>query len=149
MFVLIFFMEAVVKISSFGFTYYWHVNWNKFDFIVVILSLLGYFLTNVNVTVLRIIRVVRLVKMIKTSKSLRGLIKTLYMSLPNIINVGLLLCLIFFTFSVAGMTLFGDMEEGEFINAEANFKTFFLSMMTLIRAATGESWNGLMHDCND
>jgi hypothetical protein len=71
------------------------------------------------------------------------------MSLPNIINVGLLLCLIFFTFSVAGMTLFGDMEEGEFINAEANFKTFFLSMMTLIRAATGESWNGLMHDCND
>ena len=29
----------VLKITAYGFKYYWHVNWNKFDFIIVIMSL--------------------------------------------------------------------------------------------------------------
>jgi hypothetical protein len=85
--------------------------------------------------------------MIKTSKGLSYLLKTLYISLANIINVGMLLFLVFFTFAVAGMDLFGEVEYGEFINEDANFRTFYVSMITLFRASTGESWNGLMHDC--
>ena len=65
-----------------------------------------------------------------------------------------------FTFAVAGMNLFGEMgkptdyktntnwPDYEFINKHANFKSFFLAMTTLWRACTGESWNGLMHDCD-
>ena len=54
--------------------------------------------------------------MIKTSKGLRHLLKTLYMSLGNIANVGMLLFLVFFTFSVAGMDLFGEIIKGGDIN---------------------------------
>lgn len=40
-FVAIFTTEAALKISGFGFAYYWRDDWNKFDFIIVILSLVG------------------------------------------------------------------------------------------------------------
>jgi hypothetical protein len=99
------------------------------------------------VTALRIIRVSRLLRMVKTSEGLRTLLKTLFMSIGNIINTAMLLTLILFTFSVAGMSLFGDIPDGEFINHNVNFKSFYMAMMTLWRAATGESWNGIMHEC--
>lgn len=148
-FVVIFTLEAVIKLIALGFKNYWRVEWNKFDLVIVIFSLISLYegLFNFNVTALRIIRVARIFKMIKTSKGLRYLLKTLYISLANIINVGMLLFLVFFTFAVAGMDLFGEVEDGEFINEDANFRTFYVSMMTLFRASTGESWNGLMHDC--
>lgn len=49
------------------------------------------------------------------------------------------------------MNLFGDIEKGElgFINSHANFRTFYSAMITLFRASTGESWNGIMHDCKE
>lgn len=67
--------------------------------------------------------------------------------MSNIINTAALLTLILFTFSVAGMSLFGDVGDGEFMDHNVNFKTFYIAMMTLFRASTGESWNGIMHDC--
>lgn len=105
----------MIKITAYGFKYYWYVNWNKFDFIIVIMSLVALdeqLLAdlNFNVTALRIIRVSRLLRMVKTSEGLRTLLKTLFMSLGNIINTSLLLVLILFTFSVAGMSLFGRIK---------------------------------------
>ena len=104
---------------------------------------------NFNVTALRIIRVSRLLRMVKTSEGLRTLLKTLFMSLGNIINTAALLMLILFTFSVAGMSLFGSIEFNDTINKNTNFKTFYQSMMALSRASTGESWNAIMHACLD
>jgi len=153
-FVAFFTIELTLKITAYGFKYYWYVNWNKFDFIIVILSLIALeekLLTqmNFNVTALRIIRVSRLLRMVKTSEGLRTLLKTLFMSLGNIINTAALLMLILFTFSVAGMSLFGSIEFNDVINKNTNFKTFYQSMMALSRASTGESWNAIMHACMD
>lgn len=152
-FVVFFTLELILKITAYGFKYYWYVNWNKFDFIIVILSLVAIDERllkeqfDFNVTALRIIRVSRLLRMVKTSEGLRTLLKTLFMSIGNILNTALLLGLIIFTFSVAGMSLFGNIEFGEFINKNVNFKTFYLAILTLWRASTGESWNGIMHEC--
>ena len=60
----------------------------------------------------RIIRVARLLRMIKTSKNLQTLLKTLYLALTNIINVGLLFLLLIFTFAIAAMNMFGDIKYG-------------------------------------
>jgi hypothetical protein len=152
-FVGFFTLEMVLKITAYGIQYYWYVNWNKFDFIVVIFSLIALdeqALSNLgfNVTALRIIRVSRLLRMVKTSEGLRTLLKTLYMSIGNILNTAALLALIIFTFTVAGMSLFGEVPDGEFINENVNFRSFYIAVMTLWRASTGESWNGIMHDCN-
>jgi hypothetical protein len=37
--------------------------------------------------------------------------------------------------------------DGEFFDEHANFKTFYNAIITLWRACTGESWNGIMHEC--
>ena len=116
-FVVIFTMEAVLKLIGLGPTYYFYIDWNKFDFAVVILSLVslgGGGGGNFNLTALRIIRVARLLRMIKSSKELQSLLMTLYLAMNNIANVALLFMLIIFTFSVAGMTLFGDIIEGHY-----------------------------------
>jgi hypothetical protein len=151
-FVVFFTVEMTLKITAYGFKYYWYVNWNKFDFVIVIMSLVSLNENlleklNFNPTALRIIRVSRLLRMVKTSEGLRTLLKTLFMSLGNILNTAALLMLIFFTFSVAGMSLFGRVPPGEFIGENVSFTSFYLAMMTLWRASTGESWNGIMHDC--
>jgi hypothetical protein len=75
------------------------------------------------------------------------MLKTLYMSLGNILTTGCLLVLIIFTFSIAGMNMFGQLEEGDFITKNNNFKSFYISMMTLWGASTGENWNGMLHEC--
>jgi hypothetical protein len=147
--VCIFTLEATLKILGLGIRYYWHENWNKFDFIIVIVSLvsLDSNLTSLNFTALRIIRVARLLRMVKASKGLSDLLKTLYLALENIVNVAALLFLIIFTFTVAGMDIFGEMPFADNINQNANFTTFYLTMMLLIRASTGENWNYIMIDC--
>lgn len=40
-FVAIFTMEAILKLIAYGLTYYFYIDWNKFDFAVVILSLVS------------------------------------------------------------------------------------------------------------
>ena len=42
--------------------------------------------------------------------------------------------------------LFGDVAHGDFLDDDANFCSFDSSFMTMFRSATGESWNGIMHD---
>ena len=85
--------------------------------------------------------------MIKTSKGLKKLLKALWLSLHSIANIGMILYLIFFSFTVAGMDLFGNITSGSYFNHDGNFTTFYLGFMTLFRCSTGENWNGLMHDC--
>ena len=136
---------------AYGFSYYWYINWNKFDFIVVFLSLIvideGWLVAlKVNVSALRIIRVMRLFRLIKVNEDLRNLLKTIIMSLPNIFTTALLLLLLLFTFSIVGMSLFGDLPFGDNFNGDANFKTFYNSMFLLFRCSTGEGWNSIMHD---
>ena len=114
-FVIIFTMEAVLKLIGLGPTYYFYIDWNKFDFGVCVMSLISLGESDsFNLTALRIIRVARLLRMIKSSKELQSLLMTLYLAINNIANVALLFMLIIFTFAVAGMTLFGDIIEGQY-----------------------------------
>lgn len=147
-FVLIFLIEFVLKIIGLGFRYYFADNWNRFDFIVLILSILSLneVILAFNATIIRSLRIVRLFRIIKVSKGLRRLFHTLMTSLPSLVNVGALLLLLFFVYGVAGMDLFGHIKENEFITKHTHFRHFYDAVMTLFRASTGESWNGIMHD---
>ena len=114
-------LEAVLKLTGLGFKFYFVEAWNIFDFTIVVLSLIAVdpaVFGSINVTPLRIIRAARLIKMVKTSKGLKNLLKTLFSSLGNIANVAMLMCLIFFTFTCAGMALFGgvDLHSYDYLN---------------------------------
>jgi hypothetical protein len=149
-FFAVFVSEAILKVLGVGWQQYWAVSWNKFDFIIVLGSILAIFLKslirNFNITILRVFRIARIFRLVKSSRGLRNLLSTLIFSLPSLYNVGALLLLLFYVYAVMGMNLFGEVKSGEFINRNANFRTFGKSMLILYRCATGESWNGVMHD---
>ena len=151
---LVFFLaEAVLKIVAYGRAYF-KDNWNLFDLLIVILTSISTLLQILNIlnvgktaSVLRSLRVGRLLRLIRNAKSLRVIFSTLISTLPSIINIGGLLLLIVFVYAVIGMNLFGYLRPQTNIDRDANFNTFGISFMTLLRMSTGENWNDLMTDC--
>jgi hypothetical protein len=95
---------------------------------------------------MRVLRVSRLLKLVKTMQGLQKLIETLVFSLPSLINVGALLGLVFFIYSVLGVFIFKDVTEGNIIDKYNNFTNFSYAMITLFRASTGEDWFKIMFD---
>ena len=49
-------------------------------------------------------------------------------------------------YTLLSMQLFGEATHGVFLSDDANFCTFTHAFVTMFRCATGEDWNGLMHD---
>lgn len=95
---------------------------------------------------MRVLRVSRLLKLVKSMKSLHKIIETLIFCMPSLINVGALLLLFFFIFSVLGVFTFRDVTEGDAIDNYNNFSNFGYAMLTLFRCATGEDWALFMFD---
>jgi len=162
-FVFIFALEAIIKLLALGVMQYFSFGMNIFDFSVVVVSLVGFIidlvLTNVDANILQVIlvvralRVVRIMRLITRVKGIRRLLLTLLYSLPGLGNVSVLLFIILFIYTVLGMNFFGGMllNQGPYgmYNDHANFKYFHTGFITLFRMSTGESWNGIMHDCMD
>jgi hypothetical protein len=65
------------------------------------------------------------------------------------VNVGIILLLLIFIFSIIGMNLFAGVRygfAGGGLTPDGNFDSFFVAMLTLFRSSTGENFNGIMHD---
>eukprot|EP00736_Rhodelphis_marinus_P010022 Rmarinus@m.20403 len=139
--------EAALKLVAFSPHIYFSDPWNRFDFTVVIGSILSLTFTQRNISFLRLIRVLRVFKLMKKAGPVRTLLKTLVVSFPTLLNVGALLLLVFFVYAVVGMNVFAYTKQGEYLNRHANFETFWISLLTLFRMSTGENWNGIMRDC--
>ena len=59
------------------------------------------------------------------------------------------LLLFCFIFAVMGVQLFAEIQVngvGEGFTTQVNFQYFLRSFVTLLRFATGENWNGFMHE---
>ena len=78
--------------------------------------------------------------------SLRVLLHSLVKSLPSLMSVGSLMLLLLFIYAVLGVQLFYSVRFNEMLNEDANFTNLGKALITLFRCATGESWNGIMHD---
>merc|ERR1719502_466001 len=68
------------------------------------------------------------------------------MTLPSLWNVGAILCLLFYMFSILGVQLFATIQFSDAYEDHANFRDFPTAFLTLVRCSTGENWNGMMYD---
>jgi len=154
----IFTLEALLKLFALRLRLYFRDWWNVFDLAIVVGSVTAVLIEMIhggempNASSLRVFRIARIVRLVKSTKSLRRLLETLILSVPSLVNVGAMLLLLFFVYAVAGMALFGDIQiagntELRIMNKDVNFGSFYLAMAMLFRMSTGESWNGIMHDC--
>jgi hypothetical protein len=148
----IFLIECIVKLTAYG-TRYFTSGWNVFDFCIVLGTLLGVVLkfgAGIEIgsvaTIIRTFRVGRILRLVKSAQSLRILFATLVMTLPSLWNVGAILCLLFYMFSILGVQLFATIHFGDAYEAHANFRSFPTAFLTLVRCSTGENWNGMMYD---
>jgi hypothetical protein len=58
-----------------------------------------------------------------------------------------LFMLVLFIYSVLGVYMFGDINEGAFIDDDFyNFRNFANALITLYKIQTGEDWNYIMED---
>jgi hypothetical protein len=71
---------------------------------------------------------------------------TFLITLPSLANIGLLLLLIQFIYTILGVELFAYVKRQDNLTEDANFETFGSSFITLLRCATGEGWNFIMDD---
>lgn len=154
--------QAHLQVVGLGSQQYFNDSWNKFDFALVLLSLTTFILEAISSdsslplppSLLRIVRTVRTVRVVRTLRGQRAVmrhIETLARAMPAVSNVMALMALVIYIYALLGMSFFGHIEfdkgPNELYNRHANFRSFHTSCLTLFRMATGESWNGIMHDC--
>ncbi|KAF3706378.1 Sodium channel protein type 2 subunit alpha [Channa argus] len=151
-FIVLFTGECVLKMISLR-HYYFTIGWNIFDFVVVILSIVGMFLSEViekyfvSPTLFRVIRLARIgriLRLIKGAKGIRTLLFALMMSLPALFNIGLLLFLVMFIYAIFGMSNFAFVKHEAGIDDMFNFETFGNSMICLFQITTSAGWDGLL-----
>ncbi|KAM8887665.1 sodium channel protein type 4 subunit alpha A [Synchiropus picturatus] len=151
-FIVVFTGECVLKLFALR-QYFFTNGWNVFDFIVVILSIAGtmlsdlieqYFVSPTLFRVIRLARIGRILRLIKGAKGIRTLLFALMMSLPALFNIGLLLFLIMFIFSIFGMSNFAYVKKEAGIDDIFNFETFGGSIICLFEITTSAGWDGLL-----
>ncbi|KAK3600469.1 hypothetical protein CHS0354_013028 [Potamilus streckersoni] len=153
LFVTIFTLEAIVKIIGLRW-HYFRQPWNVFDIIIVLLSIMGIILDDllsnaiVSPTILRVVRIFRIgriLRLIRAAKGIRKLLFALIISLPALINVGALLALVMYIYSIIAMSSFGDLKITGTMDIDiVNFRTFPNSFLLLFRLSTSAGWNDIL-----
>jgi len=153
-FIVIFTTECTLKIFALR-HHYFREPWNMFDFVVVILSILGIVLRDliekyfVSPTLLRVVRVAkigRVLRLVKGARGIRTLLFALAMSMPALFNICLLLFLVMFIFAIFGMSFFMHVKHRGGLDNVYNFETFGQSMILLFQMSTSAGWDTVLND---
>ncbi|XP_029444268.1 sodium channel protein type 5 subunit alpha-like isoform X9 [Rhinatrema bivittatum] len=152
-FIVIFSGECLLKVFALRY-YFFTIGWNIFDFVVVILSIVGlvlsdiienYFVSPTLFRVIRLARIGRVLRLIRGAKGIRTLLFALMMSLPALFNIGLLLFLVMFIYAIFGMANFAHVKKESGIDNMFNFETFGNSMICLFQITTSAGWDGFLN----
>uniref|UniRef100_A0A3Q3EKE0 Calcium voltage-gated channel subunit alpha1 Ia n=1 Tax=Labrus bergylta TaxID=56723 RepID=A0A3Q3EKE0_9LABR len=138
-----FVLESVLKLIAFGFRRFFKERWNQLDLAIVLLSVMGITLEEIeisaalpiNPTIIRIMRVLRIARA----------------CVLQVGNLGLLFMLLFFIYAALGVELFGELVCNadypcEGMSRHATFENFGMAFLTLFQVSTGDNWNGIMKD---
>jgi len=140
MFLTVFVVEILLKFYH-GFFLYWKSGWNVFNFLVVVISLLGVVVPVAGNRVGKIIqslRVFRILRCISIVPGLKVIVGTFVQSIPDLMNLLFLLFLIMLLFSLVGFTLFAALLP-EYFNNVPN------SMYTLFIFLTQDGWGDILN----
>lgn len=117
-----------MKIIALGFKRYFSDNGNIFDFVIVLISI-GSSIASIamdfdfgaSTTFIRALRIQKILKYVKKAKQLKMMFDTLSVTLSALANIGGLLLLFLYIFSVLGVFLFADVKLQSNMNVYANF----------------------------
>lgn len=144
LFVLIIFtIEVIIKLLAEGKKpwKYFTDPWNIFDFSIVAVCYLAFFIPSIDagfVAVLRLARILRVFKLVTAVPQLQMLVGAMLKSVPSMGYVGILLGLLFYIYAAMAVFMFGE-------NDPLHFGTLHKSMLSLFRVVTLEDWTDIMY----
>ncbi|XP_061741382.1 voltage-dependent T-type calcium channel subunit alpha-1I isoform X1 [Nerophis ophidion] len=157
-----FVLESILKLIAFGFRRFFKERWNQLDLAIVLLSVMGITLEEIEISaalpinptiirIMRVLRIARVLKLLKMATGMRALLDTVVQALPQVGNLGLLFMLLFFIYAALGVELFGELVCNqdypcEGMSRHATFENFGMAFLTLFQVSTGDNWNGIMKD---
>ena len=147
---MVFVLEFVVKVSVVG-TEYFKDKWNQLDFLILLMSLVsipcnyqpgllfegnGGWLGNF----VRVFRVAKTMRLIRYANVFKHIYNTLVLSLPQMANIGSLLFLILYIYTIAGTMIFGKVIHNGYVRDAMNFENFYKGAFTLFVIQTTDYW---------
>lgn len=151
-------IEFIIKLTALGFEYFNESDMNKLDFIVIICNnsalIIDIFikdqtqkttLSEISM-ILKVVRVFRVFRCLRKVRGLRVILDCMRLIAVTLGNVGSLIMLMFFIFAIIGMNSFSGVKHQIELNENNNFTTFGMSLIVLLRCATGEKWNVIMRE---
>uniref|UniRef100_A0A669E7D9 Calcium voltage-gated channel subunit alpha1 Ib n=1 Tax=Oreochromis niloticus TaxID=8128 RepID=A0A669E7D9_ORENI len=154
-----FVIEASLKLVAFGFRRFFKDRWNQLDLAIVLLSVMGITLEEIeinaslpiNPTIIRIMRVLRIARGPRDSIPHTNITNECFFFMFQVGNLGLLFMLLFFIYAALGVELFGELVCNadypcEGMSRHATFENFGMAFLTLFQVSTGDNWNGIMKD---
>ncbi|CAD8082647.1 unnamed protein product [Paramecium primaurelia] len=153
-FLCIFTTEMLIKLIALGWQYFAE-PFNRFDFVVVILSIAGSVLEQMSIltafgtviSVFRSFRIVRIMRLIRSARSLKAIFETFFLTVSQLANIGGLLSIILFMFAVLGINLFPYVKwSNNGLTDSINFSTLGKAFFTLFKCSTGEQWDQVQAD---
>jgi voltage-gated sodium channel len=132
--VSVFAFEAGLKIIAEGSTplAYFYSNWNKFDFIIVMLSILPTGNRSF-VLMIRLLRLLRVLKLLRAFPKLQVIVTAILSSLISIFYIGVIITLFFYVYAIVGMILFSS-------NDPIHYGSLHIAMLTLFQIMTFDNW---------
>uniref|UniRef100_A0A4X1VYV8 Voltage-dependent T-type calcium channel subunit alpha n=1 Tax=Sus scrofa TaxID=9823 RepID=A0A4X1VYV8_PIG len=156
MFTTVFVLEAVLKLVAFGLRRFFKDRWNQLDLAIVLLSVMGITLEEIEINaalpinptiirIMRVLRIARVLKLLKMATGMRALLDTVVQALPQVRAAPSAACL-----AVIGVPLgpgvCNDENPCEGMSRHATFENFGMAFLTLFQVSTGDNWNGIMKD---
>jgi hypothetical protein len=135
-FVVVFTLEATVKILGLSPSFYFCDPWNAFDFLVVLGSWPTLVMDSQSTSFLRLIRILRLSRIVKRFDSLRAIVETFVNSAKQIGQVLAIVFLLVFCYAVLGCQLYGKTKRGASMSSVANFESFPGAVFLMFRVIT-------------
>jgi voltage-gated sodium channel len=114
---------------------YFASGWNLFDFLIVIASVLP--VHSEAASVFRLVRVLRALRLLKAVPGLQLVVRGMIRSVGSLGYVGLILCIHFYIYGLAGIKLFGTIDP-------LHFGSLSIAFLTLFQVVTLEGWADIM-----
>jgi len=112
-FYLVFICEMVIKLTANGLSLYFRNKYNRFDFLVIVISTADLVLSNIDSSVglgairaMRIFRLLRVFKLAKVWKSFSYLISTISQTVRKLSYLMALVWLFWFTYAIVGKEIY-------------------------------------------
>lgn len=126
---------------------YFYDTWNRFDFVVVVLSILflllkSYASINLGMAMTGV-RAFRFVKLLQGSPKLKTLwliVKTFMVALQPLLSVGCMLLLVLYIYAISGVEIFAQVMWNDTITDTLNFETFPKAALALFVVLTADGW---------